>query len=203
MNWLNANAAPVLRRQLRKIRVDRHELDADAEAGDEAAKIEAERGGLAGHGQRRDRVPQQREGEDGAPAVAVGHPTEPQRAEEHAGEGEGDQGGVAVDVEEVVRRRREDAGLEQARRDIGGERVVVHLEERAHRQQDHEAAHSARRRQTIDPCRDRRGLVAGHAETLPVRGRGWYWPDPAFLDRDRLAQVGLADQEPARPHSGK
>src|SRR5215470_12122697 len=66
----------------------------------------------------------------------------------------GDETGKALQIEQPLRGRREDAGLEQADGDIGGEKQVVEFEPAAERQQRHEPAGVARRRQSIEPRRD-------------------------------------------------
>ena len=75
-----------LRDQLGDVGVDRHQFDADADAGDEAPEVDGEARGLERHDRGGDRVPDQREGEDGAPAVLVGDVAQADRADEQAGE---------------------------------------------------------------------------------------------------------------------
>ena len=74
------------RDQLGDVGVDRHQLDADADAGDEAPQIDAEAGVLERHDRGGDRVPDQGEGEHGPPSVVVGDVAQADRADEQAGE---------------------------------------------------------------------------------------------------------------------
>ena len=84
-------AADVLGHQLGDVGVDGDQLDADADAGDQAPEADAEAAGLERHDQRGGAVEQQREGEDRAPAVFVGDEAEDEGADEQAGEGGGDE----------------------------------------------------------------------------------------------------------------
>ena len=130
-------AAMRFRHQLREIGVDRDQLDADADAGDEAPEIEPEGIGLERHDDARDRVPQQRQREDRAPAEAVGGNTEQHRADEEAGEERCDEARDAGGAEQARRGGRQDAARDKARRDIAGEQQIVELEEPAEREQQH------------------------------------------------------------------
>src|ERR1700730_2149262 len=74
------------RHQLRHIGVDRHQLDADADAGDRAPKIDAEAGAWKSHDRGRDRIPDQRKGEEDRPAaIAVGEMAQEHHADKQPG----------------------------------------------------------------------------------------------------------------------
>ena len=75
-----------MRDQFGHIGIDGHQLYADADAGDEPPEIDAEAGRLERHDGSGDRVPDQREGEHGAPPIVVGDVAEEDGAHEQAGE---------------------------------------------------------------------------------------------------------------------
>ena len=128
--------------QLGDVGVDRHQLHADADAGDEAPQVDAEAGGLERHDQRAGAVPEQREGEDEAAAVGVGDPAERHGADPQAGEQREHEGARAghlerrQNAEDAERLRGEQARLGHAGDDVGGQEQVVELEAGAERDQD-------------------------------------------------------------------
>ena len=130
-------------------------------AGDEAPQIDAQRRAARRHHQRRNRIPQQREGEDGAAAVAVGDVAEAERGDEQSGEGDGGERRLIGQAEKPLAAALEHARADQAGADIGGHQQVVQLETAADRQQHHQLPDGPRRRQAIQPRGDRRGGVDG------------------------------------------
>ena len=127
--------ALLLGHQLGQIGVDVHQLDAEADAGDEPPQIDGLRRRLKRHDQRAGGIPEQREGEDRAAAEAVGEPAESERADEHPGEQRGDEAGEALQVEQALRGRLEQPGFEHAERDVGREEQIVELEPAAERKE--------------------------------------------------------------------
>ena len=127
-------AAQVGRHKFGKIGVDSDQFDAHADAGDEAPEVESEDIVLERHDDAGDGVPEQRVGEDGAAAEAVGDKTDERGADEESREHGGHETRDAGGAEEagVVR---QDAGADQAGGDIAGEEDVVELEEPAERDQ--------------------------------------------------------------------
>ena len=124
-------AAQVGRHQFRQIGVDGDQLDADADAGDEAPQVEAEDIVLERHDDARDGVPEQRVSEDGAAAETVGHEADERGSDEESGEHGGDEARDAGGAEEAGRGGRQDAGADQAGGDVAGEEDIVELEEAA------------------------------------------------------------------------
>ena len=166
--------ALLLRHQLGDIGVDVDQFDAKADAGDKPPQDDRLRRRLKRHDQRADRVPEQREGEDRAAAKAVGDPAEGERADEHPGKACGHKAGEAVQVEQPLSRRLEQAGLEHSRRHIGGEEQVVEFEPAAERKKRDQLQSVARRRQAIEArchrhCAVRRHLVCPPLAAVPRR----------------------------------
>ena len=135
-------AAMGQRHQLGDIGIDRDQLDADADAGDEAPQVDAETGGLERHDRGGDRVPDQREREDGSPAVLVGDVAKEDRADEQAGEQREHERADAGDADGGPRMLKtpsesggEVARLVQPGSDVGGQEQVIHLEAAAERDQ--------------------------------------------------------------------
>ena len=114
-------AAERFRNKLGEIGVDGDELDADAYARDEAPQIEPEGIGLERHDDARDRVPQQRQREDRAPAERVCRNAEQHSPDEQAREERGDETGNPRRAEQARRRRRQNTARHKAWRDIAGE----------------------------------------------------------------------------------
>ena len=81
------------------------------------------------------RVPQQRIGEDRPPPEFVGEKTAGDRADEQAGEQCGDEARHPGRAEQARRRWRQDAGLDEAWRDVGRKQEVVELEKEAEAEQ--------------------------------------------------------------------
>ena len=175
------------RDQLRDEGVDRHQLHADADAGDEAPQVDAEAGGLERHDQRAGGVPEQGEGEDEAPAIGVGDPAEGHGAEPQAGEQREHEGAGAghlerrQDTEDAEGVGREQACLGHAGDDIGGQEQVVEFEAGAQRDQDNQLPHVATARQAVEPGGQLRRGWGGHH---------WYPSALALADRPAGAECG-------------
>ena len=146
-----------LRREFAQVGADGDDLDAETDARDEPPEIEAEGVGLQRHHDVGRRIPEERPGEDRPPAVAVGEKAAKDRADEEAGEQSGDEARDAGRAKEAAGLGGQDAGFDQARRNIGGEEEVIELEEHAEAEQHDIGPDRARRRQPVDAGRDRSG----------------------------------------------
>ncbi len=163
-------AAHVLGHQLGDVGVDRHQLHADADTRDQPPQAHAEPRGLERHDQGRGAVPQQRDGEDDAPAVAVRHEAEPGGADEQSGEGGGhEQRGAAEHAQRDVG---EQPRAHQPRHHVSGDEQVVELEQPAQREQRHQLPDVGRGRQAVEPRQDGGGAVPLEAGVW--HGGGWF-----------------------------
>ncbi len=142
------------RHQLGDVGIDGDDLDADADAGEEAPEQQAFRRGLAGHDHGCRGIAEQRIGEDRAAAKTVGEEAEEEGADEQAGKGRGDEGADAGEAEEGRCRRREQSAAAQTRRDVAGQEQIVDLETAAEREQDDEPPDIGRPRHRLEPSRD-------------------------------------------------
>ena len=148
------HAAPFAWHQFGQVGIDGDELDADADAREKAPEHQADIAGLQRHDEGRDAVPDQRVGEDGAPAEIVGQRSQPLGADEHADEGRRDEARIAVDVKEPLGGRDHEPRLVEAGCDERDQTIVEDVEEGAERQQDDAATYIGRRRQPIHACSD-------------------------------------------------
>ncbi len=126
-------AAQVGRHHFREKRVYRYQLHADTDSGDEAPQVEPKDIVLESHDDARHRVPKQRVSEDGAATETVGDETDQRRSDEESREHGRDKSRDAGSGKKAGRGGRQDAGADQAWRDVAGEKDVVELEETAER----------------------------------------------------------------------
>ncbi len=173
--------------QFRDEGVDRHQLHANTDAGNEAPQVDAEAGGLERHDQRAGAIPQQREREDEAAAVSVGDPAEghganpqtgEQREYERARSGDLER---RQDAEDAKGLRGEQARLVHAGNDVRGQEQVVELETRTQRDQNNQLPNVATARQAIEPGGEFRRGWGGHP---------WYPPEELRADRPAAAECG-------------
>ena len=136
----DGEGAAALRRrhQLRQQGVDGHLLQPHPDGGDEAPQIDADGAVLERHDGRGQRIPDQRNREDGAPPHPVGDKAEADTAQPHARKGAEDEKSDAIGREKTGGVGREQAAGHQSRRDIGGHQQVVEFERAAQRDQDHQ-----------------------------------------------------------------
>ena len=140
-----------------QIGANRHHLDAEADAGEQAPEIEAGGVVLQRHHHVRRRVPEKRPGEDRPAAEAVGEKAAKNRSDEEAGEQGGDEARDSGRAKQSPRLGGQHARLDQARRDIGRKQEVIELEEHAEAQQHDDGPDRARGRQPVDAGRNRSG----------------------------------------------
>ena len=153
-------AAQMLGHQLADVGIDRDELHADPDAGERSPQQDTTGGRLTCHDERGRRIPEERIGEDCAPAKTVRRETEREGADEQSGEGRGDKRGQAGHAEERGRTTGEKAAAHQSRSDVSHQEEVVVFKRAAEREHQQQRPHIARRRQTVEPrLNQRRSLL--------------------------------------------